>query len=330
MKRFRPLKGGIDRSVSLPHEVEVELYSNSFSHCSRKVRLVLAELGIGYKHHPIDLIETGAYQTVSREYLLVNPAGLVPTLIHEGHPVFESDDILEYAQTIAPENAPDLVPADSGLQTQMHDWLSFCAIVSADLLGGMKQRAGSCIPGLTMPIFMTSIQYVPLHKIVRGFVLHFTVKSPFLFTCFKLLGLRTMLKLKPFRELIHRSRDHMLDHLMTINQTLKAHGQSWILGETYSLADVSIGCMLLRLEETGWLNWFMEQRDLSELAGYYGQIKSRPAWSAAIIAHAHPIVTQASQDLHDLAAFDPGTYELIYGSTPAAAIHNVLSRGVQA
>ena len=44
-RESHPVSGGIDRTITLPHTDEVELYSNSFSHCSRKARMVLAELG---------------------------------------------------------------------------------------------------------------------------------------------------------------------------------------------------------------------------------------------------------------------------------------------
>ncbi|MEM8605755.1 MAG: glutathione S-transferase family protein [Myxococcota bacterium] len=312
-RRTHPVVGGIDRSIMLPHTHPVELYSNSFSHCSRKARFVLAELGIETKHHPIDLIETGWYQTISREYLKVNPAGLVPTLVHEGHPVFESDDILAYAQTIAGADAPQLVPSDPNLQAEMNDWLSFCAIVSADLLGGMKERAGACIPGLSFPMFMAAIQYVPLRRILVGFLFHSTIKSPALFSSFKLFGLRGMLKLKKLRQLIHASRDHMQVHLETLNRTLVNHGGPWILGEAFSLADITIGCMLLRLEETGWLHGFEQTTNIPEVTRYFQRFKARPAWSEAITAHAHPIIEQAKQDLIDVARTDPALGELIYG-----------------
>lgn len=308
------MRGGIDRSVTLAHTAPVELYSNSFSHCSRKVRLVLAELGISYRHHAIDLIETGRYQTQSPEYLQVNPSGLVPTLVHEGRPVFESDDILAYAQTIAGDDAPRLVPVDPALADQMNHWLDFCAIVSADIFGNMQTRAGACIPGLTMPIFMASVQYVPLSQVLKGFLVHFTVKSPALFTAFKLFGIRNLFRLKPLKTLVHNSRDCMQIHLQTLNNSLEAHGQPWILGETYSLADITIGCLMLRLEETGWLNWFSRQRDLTLLLAYYQRMKERPAWSEAITDQGHPIISMASNDLAKLQK-DLSLAEIVYGPT---------------
>lgn len=321
-RRFKVVTGGIDKRITLEHTESVELYSNSFSHCSRKVRLVLSELGIEAKHHSIDLIETGSYQTVSTEYLKVNPAGLVPTLLHNGHPVFESDDILTYAQTIAPADAPKLIPDDPLLQEQMHQWLDFCAIVSADLFGGMKDRAGACIPGLTMPMFIASIQYVSLRKILAGFLRHHTFKSPTMFTVFRLFGLRRMVKIKPFREFVHVSRDHMGEHLETINQSLMKHGQPWILGQSYSLADVTIGAMLLRLDEAGWLHWFDQSLNIQGVMRYYQRLKARPSWGAAIAAHEHAIVARATNDLIRIVQKDPALAAVLYGPVVPSAPGN--------
>ena len=181
-RRTHPVQGGIDRSISLPHAAPLELYSNSFSHCSRKCRLVLAELGLAAKHHSIDLIETGWYQTISPAYLKINPSGLVPTLVHDGHPVFESDDILAYAAELAGSDAPSLIPDAPELQSRMQGWLDFCTISSADAMAGMEAKAGSCVPGLTLPMFVSTIQYVPLRNILVGFLFHFDKKRPALFT----------------------------------------------------------------------------------------------------------------------------------------------------
>lgn len=312
-RKIHPVSGGIDRSISLPFTNNVELYSNSFSHCSRKVRLVFAELGITVKHHHIDLIETGWYQTISPAYLKVNPSGLVPTLLHEGHPVYESDDILAYAQTIASLEAPQLVPEDPALLTHMQKWLEFCSISSDDALAGMEAKAGACIPGLTLPMFVAAIRYIPLSNILIGFLFHFDKKRPTLFTASKIFGLRRITSLKPIKTMMHTSRDYMRGHLLKLNAVIKEHGHDWILGREYSLADVSIGCLLLRLEETGWLSLFQQTSDISEVISYYKRIKARPAWGEAITAHAHPIVNKAQQDLSMAVASDPSLNKLIYG-----------------
>jgi len=311
-RRSHPMTGGIDRSRTLPHKREFELYSNSFSHCSRKTRLAMAELDIDYKYHPIDLIETGWYQTISPQYLRVNPAGILPTLVHNGHPVYESDDILAYAQEVAGHEAPQLVPADPALRDEMNSWLEFCSISSADPMAEMPEKAGACIPGLTMPLFVTAIPYIPLRKILVGFLFHPDKRRPAFFTASKLFGLRRMLSQKMVRNIAHPSRDHMAQHLLTIDTALAKSDGYWILGKTYSLADITIGCMLLRLEETGWLDYFAKTQNVDELKNYFQRLKARPSWQAAIGNHTHPIIEKAKQDLAHQTSQSVDLYSLVY------------------
>lgn len=314
-RKRRVVRGGIDRTVTLAHTEEFELYSNSFSHCSRKARLVLAELGIQAKHNPIDLIETGWYQTISPAYLKINPSGLVPTLVHNGHPVYESGDILDYAQSVAGPIAPQLVPDDPVLNRRMQEWLAFCSISSEDALANMESQAGSCIPALTLPMFVTSIQYIPLRRILIGFLFHFDKKRPLIFTLSKLLGLRRMMSLKLVRDMKDAASKHMTKHLDRLNTQLIEQGGDWVLGHDYSLADVSIGCMLCRLDETGWLKYFSGTGSLGAVLSYYERIKSRPSWDKAITSCAHPIISKAEKDLSDAVSASPAMAELIYGKS---------------
>ena len=64
--------------------------------------MCLAELGIPYKSHHIHLIETESYENLSRHFLAVNPGGLVPVLVHQGHPIYESHDQIRYAAEHSP------------------------------------------------------------------------------------------------------------------------------------------------------------------------------------------------------------------------------------
>ena len=314
------MQGGIDRSISLPHSEPLELYSNSFSHCSRKCRLVLAELGLTAKHHSIDLIETGWYQTISPAYLKDQSIRVsFRHLVHNGHPVFESDDILAYAAKLAGPDAPSLIPDSPELQSRMQDWLDFCTISSADAMDGMEAKAGACIPGLTLPMFVSTIQYVPLRNILVGFLFHFDKKRPALFTASKLLGLRRMMTLKPLQKMMHQSRDHMRGHLQTLEEALARSDGDWVLGDQFSLADITLSCLLLRLEETGWLTWFEHTSNINRVTDYYRRLQARPAWTQAISDHAHPIVTRAKIDLSSAVAADPSLGERIYGAAQSPA-----------
>ena len=303
-----PITGGLQEEITLPHSETFELYSNSFSHCSRKARLAMAELGIQYRHHDIDLIETGWYQTISPEYLRVNRSGLVPTLVHLGHPVYESDDILKYAQS---QSSVDLNPAEH--QEEINRWLEFCSISSDQPMAGMRDNAGPCIPGLTLPMFVTSIRYIPLRRILVGLLFHSDRKRPIFFSTAKMLGLKRTLNLNPVRDMLPPARAAMANHLTTLNETLKNSVSSWLVGNQFTLADITVGVLLLRLEECGWLQHYSQQADLSALNTYYQTIKSRPSWQEAIENHRHPIIDQASQDLK-VAAEDDDVKQLLYGT----------------
>ncbi|MEM9724316.1 MAG: glutathione S-transferase family protein [Pseudomonadota bacterium] len=312
-RRSHPVSGGLQPDVEVPSETEFELYSNSFSHCSRKVRLALAELHIDYTHRATQLIETGWYETISPAYLRVNPAGLLPTLVHRGRPIYESDDILRYAQGVAGRNAPSLTPDGLDKRAEMERWIAFGSISSADAMGGMDAKAGACIPGLTLPMFVAAIRHIPLKNILVGLLFHPDKRRPLFFIVAKLLGLRWTFRLPPARAIVDESARHMRRHLAALNAALDAGEGPWLLGPSYTLADASMGAMLLRLDEAGWLAIFAEEQDLTALLDYYGWMQERPSWRAAIIETPNAIIQAATEQLTEVRA-DPALRRFIYGS----------------
>lgn len=78
----------------------LELYHNAASTCSQKVRLVLAEKGLSYESHAIDLIGGGQHDP---DYVKLNPNHVVPTLVHDGHVLIESTLINEYLEDAFPD-----------------------------------------------------------------------------------------------------------------------------------------------------------------------------------------------------------------------------------
>jgi glutathione S-transferase len=304
-RKTHPVTGGLHPEIALPHTAEFELYGNAFSHCSRKTRLVMAELGIPYVHKPIDLIETGSYQTLSPAYLKVNPAGLIPTLVHNGHPIYESDDILAYAAKHARPAASKLVPDDPDARTRMQAWIDFCNLSSADPTGGMETRMGSCVPPLTIPLFITAIRYIPLNRILFGIFFHPDKKRPVFFFAGKLFGLKRMLAQKPLREIIGKGRTHMPRHLARLDRSLKESGDPWILGAQFTLADITLACVLLRVDETGFLDGFIKDGKLDAVRAYYDRLRTRESWQAAIKNVTHPIIEQAIADLRNQREADP-------------------------
>ncbi|ATE65468.1 glutathione S-transferase family protein [Rhizorhabdus dicambivorans] len=99
----------LDREILTREVTEwkgLHLFHAHFSSCSQKVRLVLAEKGIAWQSHPIDL---GANENISERYLGINPRGLVPALVDDGDVHIESNDIIFHLEDKFPQ--PVLIPA---------------------------------------------------------------------------------------------------------------------------------------------------------------------------------------------------------------------------
>lgn len=310
-RQTRPVTGGLHSDISLPHQAAFELYGNAFSHCSRKTGLVMAELGIPFVHKPIDLIETGSYQTLSPAYLKVNPSGLIPTLVHNGHPVYESDDIMAYAVSQAAPGAPLLVPTDAALRKSMDEWIAFGNLSSNAPTADMEKRIGACVPALTLPLFITTIRYIPLRRILFGFLFHPDKARPMFFSLARVLGLKRMLSLKPIAQMVSSGRRFMAAHLQRIDDALARSGGPWILGPSFSLADITVACVLLRLEETGFLAAYLEKGGLDRISAYYLRLQGRPSWKAAILDVTHPIIRQGVNDLGQARVRDPEIAQML-------------------
>jgi glutathione S-transferase len=297
-RQTRSMPGGIHTDITLPHEQEWELYHNDFSLCSKKTRVCLAELGISYKAHHIDLIETGSYETLSRHYLKVNPAALVPVLVHNGHPIYESHEQLGYAAEHA-DNPQLLVPSDPAKRTLMDLWVHKSSITGDNPIDSMDETAGNAIPGLTTPIFATMVEHVPAHRILTGLLFHRLKVRAVFFLVLKLFGLKNLPKLKPVIKLLEASKIAMHKHMDDLETVLAENDGPWIVGDQFTLADVGVMVIFERLREGDWLSDFLtDNRPL--VVAYWKALQKRPSYTAGIANHMHPMVTQATKDIINL------------------------------
>ncbi len=96
----------------------LKLYHGATSTCSKRVRICLAEKGLDWESVHIDLSRR---ENLDPEYLRLNPNGVVPTLIHDGRVLYESNFIIEYLD----EEFPDvpLRPKDPYERARMRIWM---------------------------------------------------------------------------------------------------------------------------------------------------------------------------------------------------------------
>lgn len=95
----------------------IELYHADMSTCAQKVRLVLAEKGLDWTGHRMDLRARDQHQP---DYIKLNPNGVVPTLVDDGRVVIESTVICEYLDDAYPETP--MRPADPHQRAHMRIW----------------------------------------------------------------------------------------------------------------------------------------------------------------------------------------------------------------
>ena len=93
------------------------LYHNGASTCSQKVRVVLAEKGLEFESHSVDLIKGEQHDP---EYVKLNPNHVVPTLIHDGCALIESSLINEYLDEAFPD--PPLRPESAQDRHALRLW----------------------------------------------------------------------------------------------------------------------------------------------------------------------------------------------------------------
>ena len=97
----------------------LELYHFWSSTCSRKVRFALAEKGLDWTSHHIDIVEK--LENLEPDYIKLNPNGVVPTLRHNGNIITESNIIIEYLDDAFPYIP--LSPEDHYQRSLMRFWL---------------------------------------------------------------------------------------------------------------------------------------------------------------------------------------------------------------
>ena len=96
----------------------LHLYHSGVSNCSMRVRMTLEEKRLEWTSHHLNIL---VKEHITPEYFGINPNGLVPTLVHDGTVIIESDDIIDHLDDAFP--SPPLKPDDAADRDSMYTWL---------------------------------------------------------------------------------------------------------------------------------------------------------------------------------------------------------------
>jgi len=266
----------------------LELYNFSQSTCSLKVRICLAEKGLEWTDRRL---VSKDHDHLSDWYLKLNPNGVVPTLIHDGRPVFESSAIMEYLEDVFPE--PALRPADAYGRARMRSWLGFVDQVTT--------------PAGRYPSFQFGGLLLKFQSMSDAEFAEKAAKRPLKSAFYNKMDRKTGFAGAELDEAFNDFRKTAA----RMDLMLQESGGPWLLGEQYTLADIAVAPLLDRQEDLG-LEYLWEENNPA-VADWLRQIQARPAY---VTAYTHG---SRLSDLHPDLELGRGTRRHLLDREAAAA-----------
>jgi glutathione S-transferase len=232
--------------------MKLELFHNNMSVCAQKVRLVMAEKGLEPELHHLNI---RAGEQLTPEYLSMNPAGVVPTLLVDGSPIVESTLISEYLDEQFPE--PALRPVDPRARADMRRWAMMPDVGLHAACGAISFAIAfrEQLLALGDEAVARNIEETPdpARRERKRQTLKFGVDAPVVEGAVSLYD-------KVFSEMERR---------------LQA-GQDWIMGDQYTLADTALTPYAVRVDQLALTPLFEKRPGLT---AWLGRVRQRANFS---------------------------------------------------
>jgi glutathione S-transferase len=229
------------------------LYHASHSTCSQKVRIVLHEKNLQFDDVRLDL---GKKDQLKPDYLAINPNGVVPTLVDDGHPIVDSSVICEYLDEKYPKNP--LTPTDIVERARMRAWMRYLEEVptAAIRIPSFNRAFLSRFDNLDQERFEN--EEINVRKIRKE--LFQRMGSPRGFS----------------KDEVDSSIRQLTEVCERMNAALERG--PWLLGSRFSLADVVVTPTIDRLNDLGLAHvWSTKYPHVTE---WYDRIRDRAAFRA--------------------------------------------------
>ena len=226
------------------------------SSASRRVRLCLEEKGLAYEGHVIDLAKMEHH---SPEYLKINPNGVIPALIHDGRPLYESGTICEYIDEVFPE--PPLRPDNAYDRAMMRNWIRHVdERIHNLIIFNWRHDLQKVAEKWTDAELEAHLKKIPSKE--RQEAWRRVARRPY--TDEERAGARAKLV-----ELLDRMES-------TLGQT------AWLAGERYTIADIAVVPFVKRIKEEIAPDQ-MTSTTHPRVAQWWAAIQARPAFTRANI-----------------------------------------------
>lgn len=239
----------------------LELYHHGSSVCAAKVRFALAEKGLEWRGHYLDILKGDQF---APDYLELNPKAVVPTLVHDGKVVTESTVICEYLDEVFPERP--VLPRDPYLRHKARVWTK---AVDEDVH-----------PACAVVTFTVSHRHT-LAKLGKEKLEEFLSATP----------AQSVTADWKFQKRLYVERGleapGAADRIRLYDQYLKKMDDAledgdWLVGNQFSIADISLTPYVNRLAAMGMAGMWEGGR-MPRVTDWFRRIQARPAFKPALV-----------------------------------------------
>mmetsp|Transcript_5937 Transcript_5937/g.14088 ORF Transcript_5937/g.14088 Transcript_5937/m.14088 type:complete len:359 (-) Transcript_5937:50-1126(-) len=275
---FKRRRGWLAEQV--PHSLDLELYhSCSVDMDAQKVRCCLAEKGVEFKERELDLGFFGTFEHLEDDMLRVNPNGTQPTLVHQGHPVIGVEEIISYIEEHV--SGPPMFPPTNEERQNVIRWIHTSSQSPVPTLvdehGQPKWTLGMATRVLSIPAISAATK-PPSFSAALWAVLHHPNPLPE----FPILPQSLTRHLwqadnMPSRKASRMAFSVLVQNLADLEEQLASSEREFLVGETFTLADVCMIANLSRLERLGILELVLGDKH-PKTREYWGRVKRRESF----------------------------------------------------
>ena len=255
--------------MAIAYNQEFELYGYGESLASQTARVGLAEKGITYKQHRVGLESTGEH--LQKAYKAINPASLVPTLVHNGQPIYDSIKILEYLDFLAPNQGAKLYPADTAKNAEVQ---ALVKEFSLDEGVGIGENFGTSMAGLSTQMLAYLLCKRPLWTVIWDYLTKHPSRDRVpIFILVRILGKPPGFKYRQFVSSVAKG--------MVFIEKKLSHSNGFIAGD-YSAADVLLAQLFHRLEITAF-HKVLQSDQFPNIKLYWPRLQQRESYKLGIL-----------------------------------------------
>ena len=227
----------------------------------------MAEKNLGWKSHYLDILKGEQFNP---DYLKINPKGVVPTLVHDGHVIPESTVICEYVEEVFADRP--IYPASPTARARVRIWT--------------KAVDEELHPACSAITYIVSHRHTILRNGVDGFDEFLKQSST------EGLSARTLKwqwiqhgiaapgaaeRIRLYVGYLHKMEDALSDSI-------------WLAGNAFSMADIAMTPYLNRLDALSMDGLWTDGR-LPRVERWFARVKERPAFKPALLDWMPPELT---------------------------------------